>query len=96
MTVELDATQSIATRAMLVRAMTEDIPSPCVSVCRMDAERVYCEGCLRSIDELRAWRASSDLEKKAIWARIAERAATISPALGPAFNSAVPQRQRSP
>ncbi len=79
MTVELDATQSIATRAMLVGVMAEDIPSPCVSVCRMDAERAYCEGCLRSIDEIRVWRASSDLEKKAIWSRIAERAAALSP-----------------
>jgi predicted Fe-S protein YdhL (DUF1289 family) len=79
MTVEQDATQSIATRAMLVRGMAEDIPSPCVSVCRMDLQRSHCEGCLRSIDEIRVWRASSDLEKKAIWARIAERAAVLSP-----------------
>ncbi len=79
MTVELDAMQSIATRAALVGAMAEDIPSPCVSVCRMDLQRTYCEGCLRSIDEIRVWRASSDLEKKAIWARIAERAVALSP-----------------
>jgi predicted Fe-S protein YdhL (DUF1289 family) len=45
----------------------------------MDPQRTYCEGCLRSIDEIKVWRASSDLEKKAIWARIAERAAAHSP-----------------
>lgn len=78
MTIERDAMQSIATRAELVRAMTEEIPSPCVSVCRMDLQRTYCEGCLRSIDEIRAWRASSDTDKKGIWARIAERATTLS------------------
>lgn len=83
MTVEQDAMQSIATRALLVRAMAEDIPSPCVSLCRLDLQNVYCEGCLRSIDEIRVWRASSDLEKKAIWARIAERAVALSPALSP-------------
>lgn len=44
----------------------------------MDAQKVYCEGCLRSIDEIRVWRASSDLEKKAVWARIAERVASIT------------------
>ncbi len=81
MTHELDAMQSIATRATLVRAMTEEIPSPCVSVCRMDLQRTYCEGCLRSIDEIRVWRASTDLEKKTIWARIAERAAVLSPVM---------------
>ena len=79
MTVELDATQSIAIRAVLAGAMAENVPSPCVSVCRMDLRREYCEGCLRSIDEIRVWLASSDLEKKVIWARIAERAAALSP-----------------
>lgn len=79
MTVELNATQSIAARAALAGAVAENVPSPCVSVCRMDPERVYCEGCLRSIDEIRVWRASSDVEKRAIWARIAERAAAASP-----------------
>lgn len=77
MMVEMDAMQSIATRAELVRAMTEDVPSPCVSVCRMDLQRTFCEGCLRSIDEIRAWRASTDLEKQIIWSRIAERAAAL-------------------
>lgn len=79
MTAELDATQSLADRAVLAGAVAENVPSPCVSVCRMDLQRTYCEGCLRSIDEIRVWRASSDLEKKAIWARIAERAAALSP-----------------
>lgn len=79
MTVEHDAMQSIATRAQLVMSVAEDVPSPCVSVCRMDLQRTFCEGCLRSIDEIRVWRASTDLEKKAIWARIAERAAVLSP-----------------
>ena len=45
----------------------------------MDLQRTYCEGCLRSIDEIRVWRASSDAEKKVIWALIAERAGTVSP-----------------
>lgn len=60
--------------------MTEEIPSPCVSVCRMDLQRTFCEGCLRSIDEIRAWRASTDVEKKVVWARIAERATTLGSA----------------
>lgn len=79
MTAVQDAAQSIATRAVLARAMSEDIPSPCVSVCRMDAQNVFCEGCLRSIDEIRLWRTSSDQEKKAIWVQIAQRAAALSP-----------------
>ena len=79
MTDELNATQAIAKNAALAGATAESVPSPCVSVCRMDLQREYCEGCLRSIDEIRAWRASSDAEKKVIWARIAERAAALNP-----------------
>lgn len=75
---ELDAIETIAAQAVLVRAMAENIPSPCLSVCRLDLKNLYCEGCLRTIDEIRVWRASSDLDKKAIWGRIAERAATLS------------------
>jgi predicted Fe-S protein YdhL (DUF1289 family) len=45
----------------------------------MDAQNVFCEGCLRSIDEIRLWRTSSDQEKKAIWVQIAHRAAALSP-----------------
>jgi hypothetical protein len=55
----------------------------------MDLQRTYCEGCLRSIDEIRVWRGSSDLEKKAIWALIAERAVTV----GPAHSPVVPSQQ---
>lgn len=79
MSEQLNATQSIAQRAILAGAVAENVPSPCVSVCRMDLQRTYCEGCLRSIDEIRVWRASSDAEKKAIWTRIAERAAALGP-----------------
>lgn len=51
----------------------ESVPSPCVSVCRMDAERRFCQGCLRSIDEIRQWRDAGDAMRRAIWARVAQR-----------------------
>ena len=78
MMVDWDAMQSIAARAVLARATVENIPSPCISVCRMDAEREYCEGCLRTLDELRVWGSSSDADKKVIWASIAERAEALA------------------
>ena len=36
-------------------AVTEPVPSPCISVCRMDAASGLCEGCLRTLDEIAAW-----------------------------------------
>lgn len=73
MTLETDTLQSLAARAAAVADMTDDIPSPCISVCRMDAQRQYCEGCLRSIDEIRVWSSSGAAQKKMIWAQIAQR-----------------------
>lgn len=68
----------LAHNAVLARASDENVPSPCVSVCRMDAQKEFCEGCLRSIDEIRVWRASSDQDKKLIWTRIEQRIASIT------------------
>ena len=74
----MSAIKRLAARSVLARASAENVPSPCVSVCRMDAQRAFCEGCLRSIDEIRLWSTASDLEKKAVWALIADRIASIT------------------
>jgi len=68
------ATVSIADRARQARAVGENMPSPCISVCKMDAQRVYCQGCLRTIDEIRAWSTMSDTDKRTVWSRIEQRA----------------------
>ena len=31
------------------------VPSPCISVCRMDAVTGWCEGCFRTLDEIAGW-----------------------------------------
>jgi len=46
------------------------IPSPCVSLCRMNAETDLCEGCLRSIDEIVAWSSAHDAYKVEVWHKI--------------------------
>jgi len=48
-------------------------PSPCISVCKIDANTGYCYGCLRTLQEIGAWSTSEDEDKRAIWARIAQR-----------------------
>ena len=64
-TVELDR--------LLAPDATGAPPSPCVSVCRMDAARQYCEGCLRTLEELRAWGSSDASAQRQIWLKIKER-----------------------
>ena len=56
---------ALARRAAVVaRSAGDDVPSPCVSVCRMDADRVFCIGCLRTIPEITEWsRADADFVK---------------------------------
>ncbi|SFE69110.1 hypothetical protein SAMN02799615_01539 [Dyella marensis] len=36
--------------------------SPCIGICRLD-ERGYCEGCLRTGEEIARWRNLSDAER---------------------------------
>jgi predicted Fe-S protein YdhL (DUF1289 family) len=38
------------------------IASPCIGICRLDS-RGYCEGCLRTGDEIARWRGMSDNER---------------------------------
>jgi len=52
----------------------QPVPSPCISVCRMDAATGLCEGCLRTLDEIAAWGMASDEEKRRVWQLLVERA----------------------
>ncbi|WP_041675009.1 DUF1289 domain-containing protein [Ramlibacter tataouinensis] len=52
----------------------EAVPSPCISVCRMDAASGLCEGCLRTLDEIAAWGGLDSEGRRAVWALIEERA----------------------
>lgn len=49
------------------------VPSPCISVCKMDRATGWCEGCLRTIDEIAGWSRMDDDAKRAVWSRLAER-----------------------
>ncbi len=53
----------------------QSVASPCVNVCRMNAFTGYCEGCLRTIDEIANWSACSDRAKRAVLARLPARKA---------------------
>jgi predicted Fe-S protein YdhL (DUF1289 family) len=55
------------------------VPSPCVSVCRMDMHTELCEGCLRTLDEIAAWGRMADEEKKQVWALVAQRIGKETP-----------------
>ena len=60
-----------------IRAQTldtaADVPSPCISICRMSATTGLCEGCFRTRDEIAAWSRADDDGKRALWSRISQR-----------------------
>ena len=49
-------------------------PSPCISICRMDAVTGLCEGCFRTLEEIAAWGMMADHEKRAVWQELVRRA----------------------
>ncbi|MBP6720589.1 MAG: DUF1289 domain-containing protein [Rhodoferax sp.] len=50
-----------------------NVPSPCISVCSMDPVSGLCNGCLRTLDEIRQWSSADDAAKRVIWQRIEVR-----------------------
>jgi predicted Fe-S protein YdhL (DUF1289 family) len=50
------------------------VPSPCLSICRMDAASGLCEGCFRTLDEIAGWGLADEARKRQVWALIAQRA----------------------
>lgn len=54
-------------------AQVEDVPSPCINVCRMSEATGLCEGCLRTLDEIAGWSGYTRAEKLAVRARLDAR-----------------------
>jgi uncharacterized protein len=51
------------------------VPSPCISVCTMNPTTGWCDGCLRTIDEIANWSRMGDGERRAVWALLEARRA---------------------
>lgn len=57
------------------RADDDNVPSPCISICVLDASQSYCTGCGRTLREIATWTDMSADEKRAVVASLAERLA---------------------
>ncbi len=57
----------------LPSAPSAPVASPCIDVCRMDPRTGWCEGCLRTIDEIASWSVLDDEQKRSVWARLDDR-----------------------
>lgn len=50
-----------------------DIPSPCIGVCRLEAQTGVCEGCLRTAEEIAAWPFATNAERLEMVQRLRQR-----------------------
>lgn len=57
------------------------VASPCNSVCRMDPASGFCEGCLRTIDEIASWGTMTDERRRAVLDELQRRRAARREAL---------------
>jgi len=55
--------------------------SPCVSICRIDVDSGYCEGCFRTIGEISDWGGMTDERKRAVWQELRQRRARLKPVM---------------
>jgi predicted Fe-S protein YdhL (DUF1289 family) len=56
-----------------VEFVEEHIASPCTKVCKMDQERKWCLGCLRTVEEITIWSKATALQKRNILADVLQR-----------------------
>lgn len=59
-----------------------EVPSPCISICRMSASSGLCEGCFRTGDEIAVWSSAGNDGKRALWKLIEQRMDALQGAVG--------------
>jgi prolyl-tRNA editing enzyme YbaK/EbsC (Cys-tRNA(Pro) deacylase)/predicted Fe-S protein YdhL (DUF1289 family) len=53
------------------------VPSPCISVCRVNADSGLCEGCFRTLGEISGWARSGPDAQRELWRTIGQRMAAV-------------------
>jgi uncharacterized protein len=48
----------------------------------MNPDTGWCDGCLRTIDEIAGWSSMDDAQKRAVWQALALRRVALAPASG--------------
>ena len=71
------------------------VASPCISICRMHEPTGWCEGCLRTLDEITVWGTLDDAARRALLQKISPRR-VMWRAWQAAHSSAAPAAPASP
>jgi predicted Fe-S protein YdhL (DUF1289 family) len=51
----------------------EDIVSPCIGVCAMNDSNGFCQGCYRTVEEIREWWNMTDQEREKVMGTLDQR-----------------------
>ncbi len=65
----------VTERGRTVDAAGDVVPSPCISVCRINADSGMCEGCFRTLGEISSWARSGPDVQRELWRTIGQRMA---------------------
>ena len=57
----------------MIEVRPGELASPCTNVCRMNPATGLCDGCFRTLDEIAAWSAMANVEKRAVLAKLPAR-----------------------
>jgi predicted Fe-S protein YdhL (DUF1289 family) len=49
------------------------VPSPCISVCRIDEHTKLCTGCLRTLEEIATWGGMNSDARLSVWGEVRRR-----------------------
>ncbi len=60
-------------------ATAADVPSPCHSVCSINAKNGLCDGCFRTSDEITLWGTADEVLKRHVWILIEQRMVALQP-----------------
>jgi len=60
-------------RADRLTLLASGPPSPCISVCQIDNKTGFCQGCRRTLDEIRDWIIMNPEERRRVLDAIAGR-----------------------
>ena len=43
-----------------------NLPSPCISICKLNKSTGFCDGCFRTINEISQWTSMTDVERMSL------------------------------
>jgi len=70
-----ESLQMLPERVQLALREGRPLPSPCLSICRIDEDAGWCEGCARTLEEIACWGSASNAQRLQIWLAVVQRQA---------------------